>query len=59
MAAGMKGVATEREVIPILELLLEMVTERRLSGRRDGVLGGESRLKALAIMRVAAGTGKK
>lgn len=33
-----------------------MVTERRLSGRREGVLGGESRLKALAIMRVAAET---
>lgn len=30
------------------------MTERRLSGRRAGVAGGESWLKALAIMRVAA-----
>lgn len=54
MAERMRWAATERRAVPILELLLEMVTERRLSGRRTGVLGGESRLKALAIMRVAA-----
>lgn len=53
-AKGMRWAAIEERAIPILELLLEIVTERRLSGRREGVLGGESRLKALAIMRVAA-----
>lgn len=44
--------------LPALLLLfacvLDTVTERRLSGRRAGVAGGESWLKALAIMRVAA-----
>lgn len=34
--------------------MLDTVTERRLSGRRAGVAGGESWLRALAIMRVAA-----
>lgn len=53
-AEGTRWAATKKTAVPILELLLEMVTERRLSGRCEGVLGGESRLKALAIMRVAA-----
>lgn len=34
--------------------MLDTVTERWLSGRRGGVGGGESFLKALAIIRVAA-----
>lgn len=34
--------------------MLDTVTDRRLSGRRAGVAGGESWLKALAIIRVAA-----
>lgn len=58
MAEGMRWAATKKRAVPILELLLEMVTERRLSGRCEGVLGGESRLKALAIIRVAAETEK-
>lgn len=44
--------------LPALVLLcccvFDTVTDRRLSGRRTGVAGGESLLKALAIMRVAA-----
>lgn len=56
--AGRSDAAEKREV-PALALLLETVTERRLSGRRAGVLGGESRLKALAIMRVAAERGEQ
>lgn len=49
---------TLHESLPALLLLfacmLDTVTERRLSGRRAGVVGGESWLKALAIIRVAA-----
>lgn len=53
-----KGKSLFQCYLPALLLLfacmLDTVTDRRLSGRRAGVAGGESWLKALAIIRVAA-----
>lgn len=46
--------------LPVLPLgfpwVLDTVIDRRLSDRRAGVEGGESWLRALAIIRVAAET---
>lgn len=55
---GLWGKSLFQCYLPALLLLfacmLDTVTDRRLSGRRAGVAGGESWLKALAIIRVAA-----